>query len=293
MAGLRLDSFLAEHAGVSRNRVQGLIKEKKVFLDGHSPKKAGVKLQLGQELKWDVPQAEETDLIAQDIPLQILHEDDELLAINKEPGIVVHPDESGHSSGTIVNAVLAHCGDSLTGIGGERRPGIVHRLDMDTSGALVIAKTADMHQKLSSAFHDREVHKLYWALVRGCPKTDKGRIEAPIRRDTKDRKKMAVNAQGKRAVSEFEVLERFEGVSLLAIRIETGRTHQIRVHMASIGHPVVGDSVYGDAELNHEFRIEHSLDRQFLHARELEILDYKLKAPLSEDLENVLNELRA
>ncbi len=237
-------------------------------------------MQLGQELKWDVPDAEETDLIAQDIPLEILYEDDELLAVNKQPGIVVHPDESGHSSGTIVNAVLAHCGDSLTGIGGEKRPGIVHRLDMDTSGVLVIAKTASMHARLSKAFQDREVHKLYLALVRGCPKTDKGRIDAPIRRDTKDRKKMAVNAQGKRAVSEFEILERFDGVSLLAVKIETGRTHQIRVHLASIGHPVVGDTVYGDAELNHEFAVEHDLKRQFLHAYELEILNHKLKKHL-------------
>lgn len=287
--GERLDSVLSEKLGISRSQIQVMMEGGHVLVNKAKPKKAGQKIKDGDSVYYRLPEVREASLNAQDIPLDIIFENSDLLVINKDPGIVVHPDESGHEDGTIVNAVLAHC-DDLSGIGGEKRPGIVHRLDKDTSGVLLIAKSDEMHQKLNKAFQDRKVEKIYWALVKGCPKSTEGRIEAPIKRSHQDRKKMAIHAQGKMAVSQFKLLEQFEGVSLLEIQIETGRTHQIRVHMASIGHPVVGDEVYGDQKLNKQFR-KLGLERQFLHAKKLSVFGESFEADLKTDLEELLKHL--
>lgn len=285
--GQRLDQFLVDFLKLSRSQVQRLIKEDCIYLN-HKSEKANTQIKTGDELLYKIPPAKETQLKGQDIPLDVIYEDENMLAINKPAGIVVHPDESGHSEGTIVNAVIAHC-KNLSGIGGEKRPGIVHRLDKDTSGVLLIAKNDETHQKLTKLFHDRKVKKTYLALVKGLPKTKKGRIEAPISRSTKDRKKMAVNHQGKNAVTTFEVDSVYKGYSLLRVNIETGRTHQIRVHLASIGHPVVGDPTYGDEKINALFEEKHGLTRQFLHAARLEIDGKVFEAPLPDQLKAVLS----
>ncbi|MFA6024654.1 MAG: RluA family pseudouridine synthase [Candidatus Gracilibacteria bacterium] len=281
----RLDQFLAPFLKLTRNQVQRLIKEGCIFVN-HKPEKANTKLKTGDKILYRIPEAEESKLVPEKIPLEIIFEDKDFLVINKSAGMVVHPDESGHNSGTVVHAVLAHS-KNLSGIGGKKRPGIVHRLDKDTSGVLLIAKNDKTHQKFSKLFQDRKVEKSYLALVKGTPKSQKGRIEAPIGRSSNERKKMAVSTQGKTAISSFEVLAIYRGVSLLKVKIETGRTHQIRVHLASIGHPVVGDPVYGDKKLNAEFKEKHGLTRQFLHAAELKIDGKTFQAPLPEDLEKV------
>lgn len=283
--GQRLDQFLVEFLGISRNQIQRLIKEECIYLN-HKSEKANTRVKIGDELLYRIPAAKASALKGEKIPLDILFEDKNMLVINKPAGMVVHPDESGHHEGTIVHAVLAHC-KNLSGIGGEKRPGIVHRLDKDTSGVLLIAKNDATHQKLTKLFHDRKVKKTYLALVKGQPKSQKGRIEAPINRSTTNRKKMAVSHQGKNAISTFEVMAAYRGVSLLKVNIETGRTHQIRVHLASIGHPVVGDPVYGDKKLNDEFKEKHGLTRQFLHAAKLEIDGKMFEAPLPEDLQKI------
>lgn len=283
--GQRLDQFLVEFLGISRNQIQRLIKEECIYLN-HKSEKANTRVKINDELLYRIPAAKETTLKGQDIPLDIIFEDKNMLVINKPAGMVVHPDESGHHEGTIVHAVLAHC-KNLSGIGGEKRPGIVHRLDKDTSGVLLIAKNDATHQKLTKLFHDRKVKKTYLALVKGQPKSQKGRIEAPINRSTTNRKKMAVSHQGKNAISTFEVLAAYRGVSLLKVNIETGRTHQIRVHLASIGHPVVGDPVYGDKKLNEEFKVKHGLSRQYLHAEEIKIDGKTFHAKLPHDLQKI------
>ncbi|MFA4814558.1 MAG: RluA family pseudouridine synthase [Candidatus Gracilibacteria bacterium] len=283
--GQRLDQFLVDFLNISRNQVQRLIKEDCVYLN-HKSEKANTRVKIGDELLYRIPVAKASTLKGEKIALDVIFEDKNMLVINKPAGMVVHPDESGHSEGTIVHAVLAHC-KNLSGIGGEKRPGIVHRLDKDTSGVLLIAKNDVTHQKLTKLFHDRKVKKTYLALVKGQPKSQKGRIEAPIRRSTTDRKKMAVSHQGKNAITTFEMLAAYRGVSLLKVNIETGRTHQIRVHLASIGHPVVGDSVYGDKKLNEEFKEKHGLTRQFLHAQKIEIDGKTFEAALPKDLQNI------
>lgn len=285
-AGKRLDQFLVDFLGISRSQAQRLIKENCIFLN-REPEKANTKLKTGDELLYKIPPAKESTVKGEDIPLDVIFEDENMLAINKPAGIVVHPDESGHQKGTIVNAVLAYC-KNLSGIGGEKRPGIVHRLDKDTSGVLLIAKNDETHQKLTKLFHDRKVKKTYLALVKGLPKSKKGRIEAPISRSTTNRKKMAVHHQGKKAITTFEVIAAYKSVSLLKVNIETGRTHQIRVHLASIGHPVVGDPTYGDKKLNELFEEKYGLKRQFLHAAKLEIDKKTFEAPLPNDLEAML-----
>lgn len=289
--GKRLDTYLAKKLKLSRNAIQRLIKEDNVHINKQTPKKSGVKLNKTDIIAYRIPKVKKTKIKAEKIPLEIIFENNDMLVINKEAGLVVHPDSTGHESGTIVNAVLAHC-KKLSGIGGKLRPGIVHRLDKDTSGALLIAKNDKTHEKLSKLFQERKVEKKYWALVKGTPKTKKGHIEAPIRRNRKERKQMAISKQGKTAITEFEVLEAFPKVSLLEVDIKTGRTHQIRLHLASIGHPVIGDSVYGNDKINKEFKEKFKLKRQFLHAKTLKINKKTFTAPLSKDLENTLNTLR-
>jgi len=283
----RLDSFLAKELKLSRNYVQKLIKNGHIRVNNKEVSKFGITLNKGDRISYRIPEPITTSIKAENIPLDIIFEDKNILVINKAAGIVVHPDSSGHFSGTIVNAALSHSKD-LSGIGGVLRPGIIHRLDKDTSGVLLIAKNDKTHQKYSKLFQDRKVEKIYYALVSGTPKTDTGKIDAPIKRSTSDRKRMSINFSGKNAISNFEIIKKFSGFSLLKINIETGRTHQIRVHMASIGHPIVGDKTYGNKKINKVFEKKHSLKRQFLHAYSIKIDSKTFTAKLPKQLESIL-----
>ena len=248
------------------------------------------KVQINDEITIEEIEAKEIDLKAQDIPIEIIYEDDDILVVNKPKGLVVHP-ANGNPDGTLVNAIMYLCKDSLSGIGGEIRPGIVHRLDKDTSGLLIVAKNDKAHINLSEQIKNREVKKIYTALVRGLPKENEATINMPIGRITKDRKKMAVTKNGKEAVTHFKVIERYNGYALLEIKIDTGRTHQIRVHMAQIGYPVVGDAVYSNGK--NPFGVEG----QMLHAKSLEFKHpitekiMKLEAELPEYFKDVLDRL--
>ena len=259
----RLDAFLAgrEELGLSRSRIKGLIDEGYVTLNGEIPK-ARQPVAPGDEIIVQVPDPEPIDLVPEDIPLDIVFEDEEVLVINKQRGLVVHP-AAGHWTGTLVHAVLDKVED-LEGIGGELRPGIVHRLDKDTTGLLVVAKSERAMASLQEQIREHRARRIYWALVHGNNMPDTRRIEAPIGRHPKDRKRMAVNTKtGREAVTWFRVLERYRGYALLECQLETGRTHQIRVHLSFIGHPVVSDPLYGT-------RKPHlGMPPQALHARQL------------------------
>lgn len=280
-AGERLDAFLARHAeGLSRSRLKALIKDGAVAVGGKPVEDPNARLEAGAEIALSLPPPEEPEPSAEPIPLKILFEDADIVVIDKPPGLVVHPG-AGNRSGTLVNALIAHCGASLSGIGGVKRPGIVHRLDKDTSGVLVVAKNDAAHKALSKQFadHGREGPLLreYDALVWGVPRHHMGLVDATLNRDPKNRLKQAVAKSGRRAVTHYAVKERFgKAAALLNCRLETGRTHQIRVHLAHISHPLVGDAVYGagfrtKAEaLPEELRTRiKDFRRQALHARTL------------------------
>jgi 23S rRNA pseudouridine1911/1915/1917 synthase len=282
-AGERLDRVLAARiASLSRTRLKTLVLDGRVAIDGRTIRDPGQRVNAGETIALAVPAPEPATPAAEAIPLNVIYEDDAIIVIDKPPGLVVHP-AAGHRSGTLVNALIAHCGASLSGIGGERRPGIVHRLDKDTSGVMVVAKTDRAHKGLARQFadHGREgpLARGYFALVWGAPERPRGTVDKPIGRHPKARDKMAVRADGRRAVTHWEVLERYAGTdgkpvaSLIACRLDTGRTHQIRVHLAAIGHPVMGDDVYGpgfrtkSALLTPESRAALAgLGRQALHA---------------------------
>ncbi|MDB5507625.1 MAG: RluA family pseudouridine synthase [Hyphomicrobiales bacterium] len=288
--GQRLDRALAQRAeaeglALSRTRIRALIEDGLVSIDGRQASDPGAKLREGQSVSLDVPAASDPEPLGEAIPLSIVFEDEHLLVIDKPAGLVVHP-ASGHETGTLVNALIAHCGDSLSGIGGVRRPGIVHRLDKDTSGLLVVAKTDAAHQGLSMLFADHgrtlSLTREYLAFVWGRPDRAGGTIDAPIGRHQHQREKMAVvrHDQGREAITHWRIQEGFVSgtapVSLIACRLETGRTHQIRVHMAHIGHPLLGDPVYGTGfktKANHLTEAARaaleSLHRQALHAGKL------------------------
>ena len=263
--GLRLDTWLSrvlpEH---SRSRWQQLIEKGHVRLDGQPPK-GRQKLKGGEALEWEIPPPEPTEIQPEFIPLDVLYEDADLMVINKPPGLVVHP-APGHPAGTLVNALLAHC-KNLTGIGGQERPGIVHRLDRETSGAMVVAKTECAQRLLVEQFRGREVRKEYIALVWGHPRPDHGTIETLIARDPHHRQRMSARVvRGRPAVTHYTTEEKLSDISLLRLRIETGRTHQIRVHLSHIGNPVVGDPLYGRcAQKNSRL----GAMRQMLHAEQL------------------------
>ena len=242
-AGVRLDAFLSADGALTRSQAARLIAEGRVRVNG-KPAAKSARLSGGETVTVDAPQLRETALPPQDIPLDVVYEDDDVIVVNKPTGLVVHP-APGHPDGTLVNALLHHCGDSLSGIGGEKRPGIVHRIDRDTSGLIIAAKNDAAHLALSAQLKDHSLSRTYECLVTGNMKQDSGTVDAPIGRSSADRKKMAVVPTGRRAVTHWEVVARYPGVTHLRCRLETGRTHQIRVHMAHIGHPILGDTVYG------------------------------------------------
>jgi len=293
-AGIRLDIWLAQHEpDLSRARWQKLIQQGNVLVNGEE-RKTRYEVSENDEIFFEIPAAESVSLIPENIPMDILYEDIDVIVINKQPHLIVHP-APGHQTGTLVHALLYHCQD-LAGIGGELRPGIVHRLDMDTSGAMVIAKNDFAMNSLQQQFKSREVHKEYLTIIRGLPAPAHGTIETLIARSTRDRKKMCVSTRsGRNAITHYETIERYEAYTLLRVTIETGRTHQIRVHMAHKGHPVLGDRQYGRSQYND---LPVQFDRQMLHAEKLSFNHPQTGeqvcfiAPIHDDMREVIRFLR-
>lgn len=291
LVGLRLDKAVSiKDKDLSRMAVQRLIEEENILVNGKKTK-ASYKLNLDDVVTIVKEEPKEVEIVAQDIPLDIVYEDNDILVVNKQKGLVVHPG-NGNPDGTLVNAIMNHCKDSLSGIGGEIRPGIVHRIDKDTSGILIIAKNDKAHINISDQIKNHEVKKTYIALVRGIVKENMATIDMPIARSNKDRTKMAVARDGKNAVTHIKVLERFKGFTLLEVNIETGRTHQIRVHLSEIGYPIVGDYVYSNGKNPFDVvgQMLHSMKIEFRHPVTNEQM--KLEAKLPEYFEKVLETLR-
>ena len=287
---LRLDKALAIlDSELSRVAIQRLIEEENVLVNDKL-QKASNKVKKGDIILVKYPEVKKANIEAQDIPIEIIYEDKDIIVVNKPKGLVVHP-ANGNPDGTLVNAIMAICKDSLSGIGGQIRPGIVHRLDKDTTGVLIIAKNDMAHINISEQIKNRETKKIYVALVRGIIKENEATINMPIGRSTKDRKKMAVTKQGKEAITHFKVLQRYDKYTLLEIKIDTGRTHQIRVHLSEIGYPVIGDYTYSNG------KNEFGIIGQLLHAKKLEFMHpitsekMILEAELPVEFENVLKEL--
>lgn len=280
-AGQRLDGFLASSIEeLSRSRIQNLCDGGKVLVDGKKAKK-NLRLSGGELITVDIPEPEPVELVPQDIPLDIIYEDDCLLVINKPKGMVVHP-APGHPDGTVVNAVMYHCGGSLSGIGGELRPGIVHRIDKDTSGLLVVAKNDMAHAGLAAQLKDKSLSRIYEAIAVGRIRDDSGRIDAPIGRSLRDRKKMAVGgAAAREAATRYEVIARYTGYTHVRCILETGRTHQIRVHMAYIGHPLAGDAVYGygAGKTGLDGQCLHAGKIRFIHPKTGEVMTFECPLP--------------
>ena len=289
-AGVRLDAFLSADGALTRSQAARLIAEGRVRVNG-KPAAKSARLSGGETVTVDVPQLRETALPPQDIPLDVVYEDDDVIVVNKPTGLVVHP-APGHPDGTLVNALLHHCGDSLSGIGGEKRPGIVHRIDRDTSGLIIAAKNDAAHLALSAQLKDHSLSRTYECLVTGNMKQDSGTVNAPIGRSSADRKKMAVVPTGRRAVTHWEVVARYPGVTHLRCRLETGRTHQIRVHMAYIGHPILGDTVYGAKKPVPGLTGQclHATGLRFVHPRTGEPVE--LHCPLPPEFTAILQKLQ-
>ncbi len=287
--GERADQLLTRCIeDLTRSAAQRLLEEGRVTIDG-KPIKKNARPSAGQLLTVEIPDPVLTEVVPQDIPLDIVYEDEDVIVINKPVGMVVHP-APGHPDGTLVNALLYHCGDHLSQINGEIRPGIVHRIDRDTSGLLIAAKNGKAHLALSAQLEDHSLSRIYECVVMGSLREDEGTIDAPIGRHPVDRKRMAVLATGKRAVTHYKVLGRYNGFTHAQCRLETGRTHQIRVHMAHIGHPLLGDGVYGGRETKR-------LAGQCLHARQLTFVHPRtgermtVEAPLPDWFLAILNKL--
>ena len=287
---VRLDKAISIlNKDLSRVTIQRLIDEEKIMVNGKK-EKASYKVAINDKITLEIPEAKEIKLKPQDIPVEFLYEDNDIVVVNKPKGMVVHP-ANGNPDGTLVNAIMSKCKGTLSGIGGEIRPGIVHRLDKDTSGVLIVAKNDKAHINMSEQIKNHEVKKTYMALVRGVVKENEATIDMPIGRSTFDRKKMAVTKNGRNAVTHIKVLKRYDEYTLLKVNIETGRTHQIRVHLSHIGYPIIGDYTYSNG------KNEFGIMGQCLHAKELEFKhpitgkEMKLQADLPEYFEEILNKL--
>ena len=287
----RIDAYMAEkYNDISRVAIQRLIETGKILVNGKKIK-ASYKVQVNDKITMEEEKAVEIELKAQDIPVEIIYEDSDIIVVNKPKGMVVHP-ANGNPDGTLVNAIMSICKDSLSGIGGEIRPVIVHRLDKDTSGILIVAKNDKAHINLSEQIKEHKVKKTYIALVKGIVKENNATINMPIGRSEKDRKKMAVTKKGKEAITHFKVLKRYDKYTLLEINIETGRTHQIRVHLSQIGYPIVGDEVYSKG------KNEWNIKGQCLHAKSLDFKhpitneNMHLEAKIPQYFEKILEELK-
>ena len=291
-AGRRIDAWLAETLeDMTRSAAQRLIEERRVTCGGKALAK-NYKLSGGETVEVALPEPEAVDLIPQNIPLDVVYEDGDVIVVNEPKGLVVHP-APGHPDGTLVNALMFHCGDSLSGIGGELRPGIVHRIDRDTSGLIIAAKNDMAHQKLAAQLQDHTLARVYECIVTGNLREDTGTVDAPIGRHRTDRKKMAVVADGRNAVTHWEVIDRYPGFTHVRCRLETGRTHQIRVHMAHIGHPILGDTVYGNKKpvAGLQGQCLHAVGLRFLHPRTGEPVE--LHCGLTEEFRKQLRLLQA
>ena len=288
----RLDSFLSQQLPeLTRSAAARLIEGGKVAVNGRTVPKS-CRLSGGETVEVTLPEPAPVDALPQNIPLDVVYEDGDVIVVNKPAGMVVHP-APGHPDGTLVNALLCHCGASLSGVGGALRPGIVHRIDRDTSGLIIAAKNDTAHQALAAQLQDHSLARTYEAVVTGNLREDTGTVEAPIGRHHGDRKKMAVTDRGgKSAVTHWEVLERFPGFTYVRCRLETGRTHQIRVHMAYLGHPVYGDTVYGAKKPVPGLTGQclHAVGLRFVHPRTGESVE--LECPLNEEFMNLLKKLR-
>lgn len=289
--GKRLDTYIPSvDTDITRTSAQRLIEDGNILVNGKNAK-VSYKIQENDKISVEIPEPKQIELKAQNIPIEIIYEDSDIIVVNKPKGMVVHP-ANGNPDGTLVNAIMAICKDSLSGIGGEIRPGIVHRIDKDTSGLLIVAKNDNAHVKMSEQIKNHEVKKTYIALVRGVFKKNEATIDMPIGRSTSDRKKMAVNKNGKNAITHIKVLKRFDKYTLLRVNIETGRTHQIRVHLSHIGYPIVGDYTYSNG------KNEFDVIGQCLHAQKLEFKhpitqkDMCLEAELPQYFKDILDKLK-
>jgi len=290
--GERLDKYISMlFPEQSRSFFQKIIKEGHVTVNDRA-EKANCRLKVEDLVRVEIPDAVETQILPENIPLDVLYEDDDLLVVNKPKGMVVHP-SAGHYSGTLVNAIMYHCKDSLSGINGEIRPGIVHRIDMDTTGSLIVCKNDETHVAVAEQIKVHSVNRIYRGIVYGVVKNDEGVIHAPIGRHPVERKKMAINEKnGKDAITHYKVLERFDKYSYMEFKLETGRTHQIRVHMASIGHPLLGDTLYSNGKSPYKLQGQtlHAMVIGFNHPRNGEYLE--ISAPLPEYFEKILRDVR-
>jgi len=278
--GQRADKFIADNTELTRSHIQKLIEDGNVTVDGKAVK-SNTKLKDGQNIEIIIPDPVALETVAEDIDLDIVFEDEYMLVVNKPQGMVVHP-AAGNYTGTLVNALLAHCGDSLSEINGVIRPGIVHRIDKDTSGLLLVAKNNEAHISLAEQIKEHSLTRKYIALVHGNVKEDEGTINAPIGRHHSDRKKMCVtDKNSKNAVTHYTVTERYNGYTFIECRLETGRTHQIRVHMASKGHPVIGDPVYGPkkSRFNEKGQLLHARTVGFIHPKTKEYMEFNTEIP--------------
>ena len=292
MAEERIDKCISSYMeDLSRSYIQKVIKEGHVFVND-TVVRANYRVKVDDQVKFVIPDSIEPDIPAQDIPLDILYEDKDILIINKPKDMVVHP-APGHYEGTLVNAIMYHCKDSLSGINGVMRPGIVHRIDKDTTGSIIVCKNDEAHNAIAEQLRTHDITRIYRAVVYGNVKDEQGTVDAPIGRHPGDRKKMAVNEKnGKRAVTHYTVLERFGQYTYIECRLETGRTHQIRVHMASIGHPLLGDTVYSGRKppCHLEGQVLHAMTIGFVHPGRGEYVDFE--TPLPDYFEKLLDRLR-
>ena len=286
----RIDKLIPVlNKNITRMSAQKLLEEGKILVNDKT-EKPSYKVKVNDIISIEIPELKETEIIPENIPLDVLYEDEYIIVVNKAKGMVVHP-ANGNYTGTLVNALLYKCKDSLSGIGGEKRPGIVHRLDKDTSGVIIVAKCNKAHINLSEQIKEHKVKKTYIALVKGIVKDNEATIDMPIGRSKKDRKKMDIDKNGKNAITHFKVLKRYQGYTLLKVNIETGRTHQIRVHLSTIGYPIVGDMVYSNGK--NEFNVEG----QMLHAWRIEFThpitgkEMVIEAPLPQYFEDILKQL--